>query len=149
MKRIIQAAIPVVIAFFLVVLLELGLTLVRCGYSPELFVKHVVDGRKSYINNIFYTQKFFTPELIRTPVPLVVDRHKAENTIRIAIAGESAAIGDPDYSFGFGRILKIMLEDNHPDINFEIINTSILAVNSHVILPVVKETQKKSNQMFF
>jgi len=143
MRQKIQAGLPVVIAFFLIVFIEAGLRLAGYGYSPEFFIKQVVEGRESYINNIFYTQKFFTPELIRTPVPLRVDRDKRDNTIRIAIAGESAALGDPDYSFGFARILKVMLEDHHPEINFEIINTSITAVNSHVILPIVKETQKK------
>jgi tetratricopeptide (TPR) repeat protein len=54
-------------------------------------------------------------------------------------------LGDPDYSFGFGRILKVMLEDAHPGLNFEIINTSITAINSHVILPVIKETVRKIN----
>jgi tetratricopeptide (TPR) repeat protein len=143
MKKIIQAGFPVVMTIFLVFIIELGLRLVRYGNPPEFFIKQKADGKVEYINNIFYTEKFFAPGLIRTPVPIRIAEEKSDNTIRIAIAGESAAVGDPDYSFGFARILKIMLEESHPLINFEIINTAVTAVNSNVILPVVKETQKK------
>jgi hypothetical protein len=33
----------------------------------------------------------------------------------------------------------------YPETSFEIINTSITAVNSHVILPIAKETMHKIN----
>jgi tetratricopeptide (TPR) repeat protein len=144
-KRIYLAGILLIllISVGFILLVEIGLRMADYGYASDFLIKKKIMGRDVYINNIFYTSKFFTPELIRTPTPLVVDRTKKENTIRIAIAGESAAVGDPDYSFGFARILKIMLQDEYPDKNFEIINTAITAVNSHVILPIVKETSRK------
>jgi tetratricopeptide (TPR) repeat protein len=144
-KRIYLAGILLIllISVGFILLVEIGLRMADYGYASDFLIKKKIMGRDVYINNIFYTSKFFTPELIRTPTPLVVDRTKKENTIRIAIAGESAAVGDPDYSFGFARILKIMLQDQYPDKNFEIINTAITAVNSHVILPIVKETSRK------
>ena len=135
--------ISLVFSIILIMLLELGLRWANYGYSPHFLIERKVEGKEVYMNNIFYTGKFFTPELIRTPTPLIINKTKEKNTIRIAIAGESAALGDPDYSFGFSRILKIMLEDAYPHLHFEIINTSITAINSHIILPIVKETHKK------
>lgn len=149
MKRIRQTGLIILITLLGLFFIEAGLRLGGYGYPPGLYVKEVVDGQEVYVNNIFYTAKYFTPALIRTPYPIVVDRHKEQNTFRIVIAGESAALGDPDYSFGFGRILKVMLEDSYPDHRFEVINTSITAINSHVILPIVKETKKKLDPDLF
>jgi hypothetical protein len=85
--------ISVIISVLFILMAEGGLRLAGYGNPSSFLLKHNIDGRKVYINNIFYTEKFFTPELIRTPMPIVIDREKAENTIRIVIAGESAAIG--------------------------------------------------------
>ncbi len=141
--RFVGLIISILIGVLLILCIEAGLRISGYGFPSSFYLKRTIAGKEVYINNIFYTQKFFTPALIRTPMPMVVDREKPANTIRIAIVGESAALGDPDYSFGFGRILRVMLEDVHPDLNFEIINTSITAINSHVILPIVKETSRK------
>jgi Tfp pilus assembly protein PilF len=133
----------IVVTCLLLFVLELVLRAAGYGYPSSFLIRQQINGEDYYSNNIYYTSKFYTPELIRTPIPLRVKKTKDANTIRIAVAGESAALGDPDYSFGFSRILKIMLEDEYPDRKFEIINTAITAINSNVILPIVRETQKK------
>jgi tetratricopeptide (TPR) repeat protein len=142
-RVIFSIVMPLLISVGMILLIELALIIGGYGYPKDFLLKKVVNGREVFINNIFYTSKFFTPELIRTPTPLVINQVRKENTIRIVIAGESAALGDPDYTFGFARILRIMLEDAYPETSFEIINTSITAVNSHVILPIVKESMRK------
>lgn len=143
MKIIKNIFIPVAISLLLLGIIEMALRVSGYGSPSGFWVEQETGGEKVLSNNIFYTERFFSPRLIRTPVPQNIPRERKENTIRIAIAGESAAIGDPDYSFGFGRIMKIILEDNHPDIDFEIVNTSVTAINSHVILPIAKETNRK------
>ena len=47
MRQKIQAGLPVVIAFFLIVFIEAGLRLAKYGYSPEFFIEQVVEGRES------------------------------------------------------------------------------------------------------
>lgn len=127
----------------LILLIEVGLRIAGYGYPSGFLINKITDGAECYSNNIFYTSRFYPPELIRTPIPFTVEKEKDSNTVRIAIAGESAALGDPDYSFGFSRILKVMLDDDFPGKKFEIINTSITAINSNVIVPLVKETMRK------
>ena len=53
--------------------------------------------------------------------------------------GESAAWGDPDPSYGFGRYLEVMLRERFPQTNFEVINTGITAINSHVLLTIAED----------
>jgi len=53
--------------------------------------------------------------------------------------GESVAWGDPDPSYGFGRYLEMMLRERYPQARFEVINTSITAINSHALLPMVED----------
>jgi tetratricopeptide (TPR) repeat protein len=53
--------------------------------------------------------------------------------------GESVAWGDPDPTYGFGRYLEVMLRQRYPQTKFEVVNTSITALNSHAFLPMVRE----------
>src|SRR5207249_5491162 len=53
--------------------------------------------------------------------------------------GESAAQGFPDPSTSFARVLEVMLRDRYPDTHFEVVNTAVTAINSHVILPIARE----------
>lgn len=42
-------------------------------------------------------------------------------------------MGDPQPEYGFSHILEVLLEKRYPHINFEIINTGVVAINSHAI----------------
>jgi tetratricopeptide (TPR) repeat protein len=53
--------------------------------------------------------------------------------------GESVAFGDPDPTYGFGRYIEMMLRERYPEVKFEVINTSITAINSHALLPMVED----------
>jgi hypothetical protein len=64
---------------------------------------------------------------------------KSPNTYRIFILGESAAAGDPEPAYGAGRYLEALLEARYPGTRFEIINTGITAIDSHVILPIARD----------
>jgi len=138
--------IAITIAFLLVI--EGILRLSGFGYSSRFLIEREIKGRKVLINNVNYTIPFFSRNLVRTPMPIVMDETKRKNTYRIFIAGESAVMGDPDYSFGAGRILEVILKEQFPGYNFEIINTAITAINSNVILPIVKETSQYDPDLF-
>ena len=86
--------------------------------------------------------RFFTPTTARTPRPMLISEAKPANTVRIIVFGESAAYGDPDPAFGFPRILEALLKDRFPGTNFEVINTAMTAINSHVILQIARDCQR-------
>jgi hypothetical protein len=64
---------------------------------------------------------------------------KPADTYRIFILGESAAMGDPEPAYGASRYLEALLSERYPKTHFEIVNLGITAINSHVILPIVRE----------
>ncbi|MGO9519318.1 MAG: tetratricopeptide repeat protein, partial [Candidatus Korobacteraceae bacterium] len=75
----------------------------------------------------------------RAPRPFVIPARKPPGTYRIFVLGESVAFGDPDPSYGFARYLEMMLRVRYPSAKFEVINTGITAINSHALLPLVKD----------
>ncbi len=77
--------------------------------------------------------------MARTAYPLMVPKVKPPDTTRIFVFGESAAYGDPEPEFSMSRILEALLEGRHPDRKFEVINTAMTAINSHVILPIARD----------
>ena len=64
---------------------------------------------------------------------------KPPGSIRIFIFGESAALGDPQPHYGAGRYLEALLHARYPETSFEVVNTAMTAINSHVILPIARE----------
>lgn len=116
---------------------ELGLRLFGYGFDASYFIP-AQDG-DTYLSNPKCTWHFFGPELSRTPIQTILSADKPENTYRVFVFGGSAAQGIPDPAFSFSRILEAMLGDRYPETRFEVINTAMVAINSHVVLPIVKQ----------
>jgi tetratricopeptide (TPR) repeat protein len=111
-------------------LVELGLRAVNVGYPVTFVIPSEQTGALT-TNPYFgwhYQQRAFTE-----PHPCLVSRQKAGNTTRIFVLGGSAAMGTPDPSFSFARILELMLRRGFPDRRFEVINAAMRGVNSHVV----------------
>ena len=128
-----------IIPLLTLVVLEAALRIGGYGYPTGLFEKVHLQDRDYLLNNEKFGLRFFPPELFRWPNPLMMEAEKPPNTYRIFIFGESAAQGDPEPSFGAGRYLEMMLREQYPGVNFEIVNTAITAINSHVIVPIARE----------
>jgi tetratricopeptide (TPR) repeat protein len=77
-----------------------------------------------------------------------VKAHKPAGTYRIFVFGESAAQGFPDPTFGFSRMLQVMLRERYPDTRFEVINTAIVGINSHVIVPAARDCAALQPDLF-
>lgn len=140
-------AMTLVPALFLVCL-ELLLRLCGYGYSPHFFLPRQVGGQPAFVENVDFGRRFFAPELLRFLDPMVLPATKPAGTYRIFILGESAAQGYPDFSFHFGRILEAMLHDRYPGTRFEVVNTAITAINSHVILPIARDCAEHDPDLF-
>ena len=64
------------------------------------------------------------------------------------VLGESAAQGIPVPSFGFAAQLRAQLRARYPGKNIEVINTGIVAINSHVVYQIARELAGFSPDLF-
>jgi tetratricopeptide (TPR) repeat protein len=129
-------------------LLELGLRLVGVGFPTEFFLQKTINDKPVLVENDQFGLRFFPPELARTPSPLVMEARKPSDTCRIFVLGESAALGDPEPAFGFGRYLEVLLRDRFPQTRFEVICTAMTAINSHVIVPIAEECARREGDIW-
>ncbi len=120
-------------------LLELGLRVFGYGFNPSAMVAQKLDGRPAFADNYRFPWRFFPRAISRDFDPFIFLSPKPEKTFRIFLMGSSAAQGVPDGAFCFGRMLAVMLQEAYPSWNFEVINTALTAVNSHVALPLARE----------
>lgn len=140
-------AMTAVPAFFLI-LLEGLLRLYGYGYPAGFFLTKEIGGQEAYTDNPDFGRRFFPPGLTRGIAPTVFPGTKTAGTYRIFILGESAAMGYPDSAYHFGRILHAMLQDRYPDTRFEVVNTAMTAINSHVILPIARDCTDHQPDLF-
>ncbi len=137
-----------VIPILLFVLLELVLRLAGYGFPANAMVRYKENGRIFYCDNVRFCWRFFPKEIAREFNPFEISAKKPEDTYRIFVLGASAAQGEPDGAFGFGRFLKVMLEDRYPGVNFEVIIAATAAINSHVVVEIAKDCAKHEPDLF-
>src|SRR5437868_1276356 len=129
-------AISLFAAVLPVILLEAVLRITGYGYRSAFFLS--VPGSPALTTNQMFGRRFFPVLLARTPVPERFAATKGQRTYRIFILGESAAMGFPEPGFSFGRHLEMMLRRMYPEYRFEVIQTAMTAINSHVLLPIAR-----------
>jgi tetratricopeptide (TPR) repeat protein len=134
-----RAIAVLVIPALLILLLEVGLRLVGYGYRPEAIIKYEVNDKEVCCDNSRFGWRFFPKNIAREFTPFTFTENKADNACRIFVLGASAAQGVPYPSFSFGRILKVMLREMYPGVNFEVIVVAMAAINSHVVLEAAKD----------
>ena len=127
---------------------EIGLRLAGYGYHHEFFKRISIGGQDFLVQNEEFSFRFFPKSMARSPAPFRFPVRKTPGTFRIFIFGESAAMGDPAESFAPDRYLELLLREKYPDQNFEVINTSVTAINSHVILPIARECAARQGDLW-
>lgn len=135
---------PILVCF----VIELALRLGDWGYPPSAVSSCRVDGRPYFCDNPKFTWRFFPPRLARVGEPFAFPAEKSDETYRIFILGASAALGTPDSAYGFGRILNVMLAEAYPEVRFEVINTAITAINSHVVVEIARDCARHRPDLF-
>jgi len=138
----------IAVPMLLLVAIEGGLRLLGFGYRSEFTVPCTVQDHDAFCDNDHFTWQFFPPGLFRLPPAFAMPAQKQPGTFRIFIVGESAAVGIPEPSYSFGRYLEVMLRDRFPSEHFEVINTAITSVNSHVLLPAVRDLARRDGDLF-
>ena len=129
-------------------LVEIGLRIGGYGNPTTAMVKAEIGGRSVWHDNQRFSWQFFPWHIARTAMPYVFDAKKATNACRIFILGASAAQGTPDSAFAFGRILATMLRERYPGVKFEVINTAMVATNSHVVRRIAMDCAKHQPDLF-
>jgi tetratricopeptide (TPR) repeat protein len=127
---------------------EAGLRIAGYGYPTSFFVRTRIDGEGYYVPNERFGLRFFPAAVARTPAPFRMAVKKGTNTFRIFVFGESAAQGDPDPSFGFGRYLQVLLREAYPGADFEVVCVAMTAINSHAILPIARECAQREGDLW-
>ncbi|HTI69752.1 MAG TPA: tetratricopeptide repeat protein [Candidatus Limnocylindria bacterium] len=136
------------VPMFLLAGVEGVLRLVEVGRPTGFFLKKTIKGQPAYVENGDFGLRFFPAELARTPSPLVMSATKPAGTYRVFVLGESAALGDPEPAFGFGRFLESLLRERFPGQDFEIVCTAMTAINSHVILPIARDCARQQGDLW-
>lgn len=143
-----RAGAAIVLPLLALGLLEAGLRLGGFGYPTSFFLARQINGRAVFVENDKFGLRFFPPELARSPSPLVMPAVKSKDTCRIFVLGESAALGDPEPAFGFGRYLQVLLEERFPGRRFEVVCAAMTAINSHAILPIARECARHQGDVW-
>lgn len=128
--------------------IELGLRLIGYGYDSDFFTRIGINGRAFYVPNEKFGSRFFPPAIARTTTPFRFPAEKATNSYRIFLLGESAAMGDPDPSYGMGRYLQVLLRERYPGIQFEVICVAVTAIDSNVILPIARDCARRQGDLW-
>jgi tetratricopeptide (TPR) repeat protein len=126
----------------LLVVTEIMLRICGVGTPTGVMRPCTDQGRPAFCDNRFFAATFFPAGMYREPRPYVIPARKSPGTYRIFVLGESVAWGDPDPSYGFARYLEVMLRERYPAVKFEVVNVSITAINSHVLLPMVEDLEQ-------
>ncbi|NIP23121.1 MAG: tetratricopeptide repeat protein [Phycisphaerae bacterium] len=137
-----------VIPALLFLLLELGLRIVGYGFPSAAILKCEVDGQTFHCDNVKFGWRFFPRNIAREFDPFIFPAKKTEDTYRVFILGASAAKGEPDSAFCFGRFLEVMLRQAYPGINFEVITAATAAINSHAVLEIAGDCARHQPDLF-
>jgi len=124
---------------FLLLTLEAGLRLAHWGYPASFFLQKQQGGKSILVDNPKFGWRFFPKEVARTAEPFSITAGKPANGIRIFVFGESAAMGDPEPSYGLCRQLERILQARHPEQSVEVVNVAMTAINSHVIREIAQD----------
>ena len=148
-KRFFLGFFALLIAFVALAIIECGARFFGLGYPTHFFLERKINGESVLTENHRFFWNFFPKALSRSPQSIQLTSQKPKNTKRVIIFGESAAMGDPEPAFGMARILKFSLDRRHPDHNWEVVNLAVTAINSHVIVPLARETARRVNADFW
>jgi len=115
------------------------------GWGEDLFPwkEHIIGDKKIYTKNLAFYQQFFEHPVNPgeyEPYITMIQLPKPENTIRIFVFGESAALGWPDAKYSMGKFLETMLNMLYPEHHWEVYSTCFAGINSHIIRYLVKKS---------
>jgi tetratricopeptide (TPR) repeat protein len=128
--------------------IEIGLRLAGYGYDTSYFRRIQINGHNFYVPNEKFSYRFFPPAIARAALPIRFAAEKTTNSCRIFLFGESAAMGDPDPTYGVGRYLEVLLRERFPGTDFQVICVAMTAIDSSTILPIARECARHQGDLW-
>lgn len=119
--------------------LEKSLQIIGIGQSRSFYSEVVIDDNRYYQANPAFIEQFYPASLGITPVKRTFSADPNDNRARIFVLGGSAARGFPDPNHGVSRHLEALLADAAPSRPFDVINTAMTAINSHVVYQIAQD----------
>ncbi|MBC8617182.1 hypothetical protein H8788_05485 [Parabacteroides faecis] len=134
--KVVAGFLPIIILF----LLEGGLRMIDFGNDLSLFIQ---DKKQPYLLHLNekVSLRYFLQEKNATNGNIErFLKKKPQDVVRIFVQGESTAVGFPYFHNGaFPRMLDYRLHKDFPDINLELINLSMTALNSYAVYDFADE----------
>lgn len=118
------------------------------GYPTSFFVPDTIGDQRVWRTNEFYGYRFFQPLMARSPATIFIARNKPPGLKRVAVLGESAAMGDPLIEFGLARALDKILNAPGEPRRYEVVNAGMTAISSPVIVDIATELARKDFDIF-
>lgn len=141
--RIVLMVVAPVLCFLV---FEGALRLAGYGRDTRFFI---ADERPGFVrSNPDYTALFLPGSFDLRPINTRVAERKPADTVRIVVLGESAAQGIPVPAFAFTPQLRALLRARYPDETIEVINTGVVAINSHVVYQIARDAARLSPDLF-
>lgn len=106
---------------------------------PHLLQKVRQQGEVYYTTNPAFARLFLQRADVPSPPPLWVAARKPEGIRRVILLGESAAAGFPMTDHHLGRLIQARWNARFPGQPVEVINLSMVAVNSHALREFARE----------
>ncbi len=141
-RQVAFSAVGVLLPFLLLGAVELGLRVARFGSEYDLLHGRELAGKKYYVLNRQVARRYFSFSDVVIPDARsdVFEVNKGPSTVRIFCLGGSTTAGFPyTYNATFPSLLQDRLEAMFPDVNFEVVNVGISAINSYSVLDFVRE----------
>ncbi len=110
-------------------------------YEPErLLLEMEHDGQRYATTNREYAKRFFQRAGMPAPQPLWIPVEKEPGVKRVVLLGESAAAGFPLMGYNLARLVEVVWRERFPEQPVEVINLSVVAINSHVLRLFARES---------
>lgn len=137
-----KALLALIAPLVLLVLAEWALALV--GWFPPVryLLKEERDGATYVRSNPAYGRLFLNRVDIPMPSPLWVRKDPTPGVRRVVLLGESAAAGFPHDEFNLARLLEHQWLNRFPDQPIEVVNATMVGVNSHILRNMASEVRQ-------
>ncbi len=141
-----RAIAAVILPCLLLLGLEGGLRLAGSGRDVGFLIPDEKPGY--YRTNPDFVSLFMPATFDLRPLNFRVALLKPAGTVRIVVLGESAAQGIPAPAFGFAPQLRAQLRARYSDKHIEVLNTGIVAINSHVVYRIARDLARFSPDLY-
>lgn len=133
--------IAVALSLLPLVLLEIGLRVFGFGYDTRLVVRVAGDAAPgTYRLNPSVDRAYFGYVDVQGPEPRPFALPKPKGLVRILVVGGSTVAGFPyPFELAMPRQLEIVLQQQSPHRQIEVLNAGITAINSHSEVDIVRQ----------